>query len=99
MGYRRQLKICTRDRRETLCQPTPVIELRCDNIAAIVLATGEGSWRTKAAANKVNAVREKVEAGSIKVSYVGTKQQCADSLTKFLRGDQINLRQESIYPW
>ena len=85
--------------RESLCIPTPVIELRCDNTAAIVLATGEGSWRTKSAANKVNAVREKVEAGRLKVSYVGTKQQCADSLTKFLRGDQINLRQENIYPW
>merc|ERR1712112_447477 len=72
--------------RESLCLPTPVIEIRCDNIAAIVLATGEGSWRTKAAANRVNAVREKVEAGSLKVSYVGTKEQCADSLTKFLRG-------------
>merc|ERR1711973_37264 len=81
--------------RESLCLPTPVIELRCDNTAAIVLAIGEGSWRTKAAANKVNAVREKVEAGSIKVSYVGTKQQCADSLTKFLRGgpDQAKARE------
>merc|ERR1712240_828448 len=81
--------------RESLCLPTPLIELRCDNTAAIVLATGEGSWRTKAAANKVNAVREKVEAGSIKVSYVGTQQQCADSLAKFLRGgpDQVKARE------
>ena len=71
------------------------MELRCDNTAAIVLATGEGSWRTKSAANKVNAVREKVEAGSLKVTYVGTKDQCADSLTKFLRGgpDQIKARE------
>merc|ERR1711989_33034 len=31
----------------------------------------------------------------MKVSYVGTKQQCADSLTKFLRGgpDQIKARE------
>ena len=71
------------------------MELRCDNTAAIVLATGEGSWRTKSAANKVNAVREKVEAGLLKVTYVGTKDQCADSLTKFLRGgpDQIKARE------
>ena len=69
--------------RESLCLPTPTMEIRCDNTAAIVLATGEGSWRTKAAANKVNAIREKVENGKLKVSYVGTKQQCADSLTKF----------------
>ena len=53
------------------------------------------SWRTKAAANKVNAIREKVEAGSLKVTCVGTKDQCADSLTKFLRGgpDQIKARE------
>ena len=71
------------------------MESRCDNIAAIVLATGEGSWRTKAAANKVYAVREKVESGRLKVSYVGTKDQCADSLTKFLRvgPDQVKARE------
>ena len=71
------------------------MELRCDNTAAIVLATGEGSWRTKSAANKVYAVREKVESGRLKVSYVGTKDQCADSLTKFLRvgPDQVKARE------
>ena len=81
--------------RESLCLPTPIMELRCDNTAAIVLATGEGSWRTKAAANKVYAVREKVESGKLKVSFVGTKDQCADSLTKFLRGgpDQSKARE------
>ena len=44
--------------RESLCLPTPIMELMCDNTAAIVLATGEGSWRTKSAANKVHAVKE-----------------------------------------
>ena len=57
--------------RESLCLPTPTVEIRCDNTAAIVLATGEGSWRTKSAANKVNAIREKVEHGMVKISYVG----------------------------
>ena len=81
--------------RESLCLPTPTMEIRCDNTAAIVLASGEGSWRTKAAANKVNAIREKVEKGKLKISYVGTKEQCADSLTKFLRGgpDQNKARE------
>ena len=74
--------------RESLCIPTPAIELRCDNTAAIVLATGEGSWRTKSAANKVYMVKEKVDRGLIKVTYVNTLDQCADSLTKFLRGGQ-----------
>ena len=81
--------------RESLCLPTQVMEIRCDNTAAIVLASGEGSWKTKAAANKVAAIRERVEQGELKISYVGTKEQCADSLTKFLRGgpDQHKARE------
>ena len=78
--------------RESLCLPTPKVELKCDNAAAIVLATGEGSWRTKSAANKVHAVKEKVEIGSLIVTYVGTREQCADSLTKFLKGGQEQIR-------
>ena len=82
--------------RESLCLPTPLIELKCDNTATIVLATGEGSWRSKSAANKVYAVKEKVESGRLKISYVGTKEQCADALTKFLRGgpDQSKAREQ-----
>ena len=82
--------------RESLCLPTPMIEIRCDNTAAIVLATGEGSWRTKSAANKVYAVKEKVEVGRFKISYLGIKEQCADTLTKFLRGgpDQLKAREQ-----
>ena len=37
-----------------------LVELRCDNSAAIVLATGEGSWKTKSAANKVCYIKEQV---------------------------------------
>ena len=66
--------------------------IKVDNTAAIVLATGEGSWRTKSAANKVYAVKEKVDCGKLMISYVGTKDQCADSLTKFLRGGQDQLK-------
>ena len=82
--------------RESLCLPTPMIEIRCDNTAAIVLSTGEGSWGTKSAANKVYAVKVKVEVGRLRISYVGTKEQCADSLTKFLRGgpDQLKAREQ-----
>ena len=68
------------------------LALMCDNAAAIVLATGEGSWRTKSAANKVYAVKEKVDCGRLVVSYVSTFDQCADSLTKFLKGGQDQLR-------
>ena len=71
------------------------MELMCDNTAAIVLATGEGSWRTKSAANKAYAVKEKVDCGKLVLSYVSTVDQCADSLTKFLRGGQDQLRARS----
>ena len=71
-----------------------MIELRCDNNASIVLASGEGSWRTKSAANKVYAVKEKVNKGKLKISYVSTKEQCVDALTKHLRSgtDQAKAR-------
>ena len=48
--------------RESVCLPTPVIRMKCDNAAAIILSKGEGSWKTKSAANKVCAIREMVEA-------------------------------------
>ena len=38
------------------------------------------------------AVKEKVDCGKLTISYVGTKDQCADSLTKFLRGGQDQLK-------
>ena len=72
--------------RESLCLTTPVVRIKCDNTAAIVLATGEGSWRTKSAANRVYQVKEKVQNGLIEVTYVSTHDQCADSLTKYLKG-------------
>merc|ERR1711989_15860 len=72
--------------RESLCLSTPIVRIKCDNTAAIVLATGEGSWRTKTAANKVYQIKEKVLKGLIEVTYVSTHDQCADSLTKYLQG-------------
>ena len=81
--------------------PTPVITIRCDNNAAKVLATGEGSWT----ANKVARVKEQVELlKTVVVEFCGTKDQHADSLTKFLRGGpeqqraQEHLSLEEIEP-
>ena len=54
--------------RESLCLPTPVMEIRCDNKAAIVLATGEGSWKTKTSANKMYYLRELVALELAKVT-------------------------------
>ena len=81
--------------RESLCLPTPNVEIRCDNEATIVLATGEGSWKTKAAANKVYYLRELVALGLVTVNHVPTTLQAADSLTKFLKGgpDQRTARE------
>ena len=43
--------------RESMFIPTPMVTIRCDNNAAKVLATGEGSWKTKSTANKVARVK------------------------------------------
>ena len=51
--------------RESLCLPTPIMEIMCDNTSAIVLSTGEGSWRTNLAATNVYAVKENVKCGKI----------------------------------
>ena len=72
--------------RESLCLATPTMEIMCDNKAAIVLATGEGSWKTKSASNKVYYLKELVALEVAKVTYVPTNLQAADSLTKFLKG-------------
>ena len=72
--------------RESICLATPTMEIMCDNKAAIVLATGEGSWKTKSASNKVHYLKELVAWEVAKVTYVPTHLQAADSLTKFLKG-------------
>ena len=71
--------------RESLCLPTPNLEIRCDNRAAVILATGEGSWKTTSAANKVHYLRELVKLGLASVTYVPTNLQAADSLRKFMK--------------
>ena len=85
--------------RESLFIPTPYFDLKCDNRAAIVLATGEGSWKTKALANRVQGVKEAVERGEIFVTYIGTREQAADCLTKFLPGPMMSdaRKQMSLY--
>ena len=62
------------------------MELKCDSTSAIVLATGDGSWRTKPLANKVCSIREQVEHGPVKVRHVNTAEQCVDAFAKFVQG-------------
>ena len=56
------------------------------------MAIGKGSWRKKSAANTVHQVKEKADHGYIEVSYVSTKDECADSLTKYLKGGESQQR-------
>ena len=73
--------------RESMFIPTPVITIRCDSSAAKVLATGEGSWKTKSTANKVARVKEQVELlKTVEVEFCGTKR----STRRF--SDQISAR-------
>ena len=62
-----------------------VINMMCDNRAAIILATGEGgSSKTKALMNRVCLVKEAVALGMLVIAYVATDEQRADCFTKFL---------------
>ena len=55
-----------------------------DNSASICLAQRQGSWRTRSLANKAAGLRSRLDLGSFILQYVGTKEQRADGLTKFL---------------
>ena len=68
--------------RESLCLATPNIEIKCDNEAAIILATGEGSWKTKSAANKVLFARN----GQFGFSQGDV---CIDSFTSSRRSNKV----------
>ena len=72
--------------RESVGLPLSEVRIRCDNRAAIVLATGEGTWNTKALVNRVSWIREAVKWGEISVEYVPTHDQLADNFTKLLPG-------------
>ena len=72
--------------RESMCMRTGPGVIKCDTKAAIVLSTGEGTWKTKTLANRVAWIRESVDAGEISVEYIPTREQRADGLAKDLSG-------------
>ena len=45
---------------ESMLIPIHCISVKCDNRAAIVLSSGEGSWKTKALANRAQGVNNAV---------------------------------------
>ncbi|CAK0858473.1 unnamed protein product [Prorocentrum cordatum] len=53
-----------------------------DNSAANQIATGRGTWRTRALSTKVNAIRSRVERGLLTLQFVATSFMKADGLTK-----------------
>ena len=55
-----------------------------DSTASICLANRQGSWRTRSLSNKAAGLRSRLDLGSLILSYVGTRQQRAAGLTKFL---------------
>ena len=55
-----------------------------DNSASIYLGHGQGSWRSRAYANRAAGIRSRVKSGDLILAYVGTKEQRADGLTKSL---------------
>ena len=67
-----------------MCIEVGVPTLFGDNSASICLAQRQGSWRTRSLSNKAAGLRSRLDLGSFDLQYVGTKEQRADGLTKFL---------------
>ena len=58
--------------------------VRCDNSAAITIASGSGTWKSRSILNRLHYVRQAVESGVVDLTFVGTNGQLADLLTKCL---------------
>ena len=59
-------------------------ELLGDNEASIAMAHGMNSWRTRALCNRSASLKARVSDKTLKLTFVGTDDQYADGLTKFL---------------
>ena len=53
-----------------------------DNSASLLIAEGQGSWRTRALSNRAVAIRSRVEMGMLIVNKVSSEEQRGDGLTK-----------------
>ena len=65
-------------------------ELRVDNVAAITLAEGGGSQRTRHLRVRANFLKEMTEKGSLRVIHCPGEVQLADCLTKALPAPRIS---------
>ena len=69
--------------------PQEPIQLHCDSQSSMnLLANPVYHERTKHFEVKWHYAREKIQEKKLKMSFVGTKTQCADALTKALPGPQ-----------
>ena len=53
-----------------------------DNAGSLLIAEGQGSWRTRALANRAAALRSRVGMGTLLLKKVSSEEQRADGLTK-----------------
>ena len=59
-----------------------LVQMWGDNSASLCIATGQGSWRTRALANRASALRARTQQETLSLGFVGTQDQRADGLTK-----------------
>ena len=76
-----------------LDQNTSLIFLRCDNSAALSMVGESASraWRSRHISIRGHILDEAVREGEVQFTYVGTKEQRADGLTKGLSRDLHSL--------
>ena len=67
-----------------------------DNEASISMAHNVNSWRTRALCNRSAGLRSRVEDGTLDVTYISTKEQKADGLTKFLACPQMSTSRQVL---
>lgn len=68
-----------------------MIVIFCDNQSTIKLAGSDAFRpRTKHIDVRFHHIREKIEDGTIKISYIPTGEMAADSLTKPVSGEKHN---------
>ena len=80
---------------ESMAIQTKVPELYGDNTASLSVMAGEGSWRTRALANRASALRQRSQAGLVILRHVPTGEMYADGLTKSFTGNgMVRVRQQ-----
>lgn len=76
------------------------VELFCDNQSAINLAKSDGyRQRTKHIDIRHHYLREKVENGTVVISYIPTNEMAADNLTKAVTKDKHNFCSKEMGLW